>query len=69
LRNSKRLKEPPKQQLYHHLPKQKSVKIQVGKKQYHQDGSLNVLKGRTLPLTVDADSLLQEAIKKHSKHF
>ena len=50
-----------------------SVKIQVRIKQYHQDGSLKVLKGRTLPLTVDADidadSVLQEAIKKHSKHF
>ena len=49
------------------------VKIQVGIKQYHQDGSLKVLKGRTLPLTVDADidadCLLQEAIQKHSKHF
>lgn len=49
------------------------VKIQIGIKQYEKDVSLKALKGRTLPLTVDANidahQLLQEAVTKHSKHF
>ncbi len=50
------------------------VKIQVGIKEFSElDSSLKVLKGRTLPIAVNAcihaKGLLQEALSKHSKHF
>ena len=50
------------------------VKIQVGIKEFHElDYALKILKGRSLPVAVNAcinaKGLLQEALTKHSKHF
>ena len=56
------------------LKESKPVKIQVGIKEFDEhDGTLKVLKGRTLPITVNpiinAAGLLMAAITKHAKHF
>ena len=50
------------------------VKIQIGIKEFHEsDGTLKILKGRSLPVSVKANTnakqLLEEATDKHAKHF
>ncbi len=49
------------------------VKIQIGIKEFSGDGTLKMLKGRTLPVAVNnninANDLLQMALAKHTKHF
>ena len=50
------------------------VKIQIGIKEFNEiDCTLKMLKGRGLPVTVDActdaSKLLVEALTKHTKHF
>ena len=50
------------------------VKIQVGIKEFQESAaSLKILKGRTLPIVVNASinasRLLEETLAKHSKHF
>ena len=50
------------------------MKIQVGIKEFQESAaSLKILKGRTLPIVVNASinasRLLEEALAKHSKHF
>ena len=53
---------------------QDKVKIQIGIKEFHEtDGALKVLKGRSLPVSVEpntnAKQLLEKATDKHAKHF
>ena len=49
------------------------VKIQIGIKEFSADGTLKMLKGRTLPVavnnTINKKDLLQMALEKHTKHF
>ena len=49
------------------------VKIQIGIKEFSADGTLKMLKGRTLPVavnnTINKNDLLQMALEKHTKHF
>ena len=53
--------------------KSEVVKIQIGIKEFSGDGTLKMLKGRTLPVAVNnninANDLLQMALAKHNKHF
>ena len=53
---------------------QDKVKIQIGIKEFHEtDGALKILKGRSLPVSVEpntnAKQLLEKATDKHAKHF
>ncbi len=49
------------------------MKIQIGIKEFSGDGTLKMLKGRTLPVAVNnninANDLLQMALAKHTEHF
>ena len=53
---------------------QDKVKIQIGIKEFHEtDGALKILKGRSLPVSVEpstnAKQLFEKATDKHAKHF
>ena len=49
------------------------MKIPIGIKIWNEDGLVNILKGRSLPIAVkpdiDAHGRLEEVVNKHTKHF